>query len=336
MKKLIFTFIAALLALSVVKAVPEADLTIYKGVDITDINGLEDDEVWSKITPVAITNKFNYEEATVDGSYFKMFYTDEYIYVLVDITDDVHYPAWVAEDTKNEWLYDKVEVYFDVNDVLKDGKGPAYINGVMAAGHYQMAPFLKEDLYGVPHEPVNVIYGTLNGEVTMCYTLKGDNTGYTMEYRFPMYAFVNDKDEALSVEDFKALPNGLGFDVLIVDNDNDGAGRKRAVWENMGPDEPYTNMDNCGVVVFSDSEVGTGIETIKSDAGLKIYPNPVKDVLNVDGNISKIELYNIAGQSIKAIENSNQLNVSDLIKGLYIVKAYENGVYKGVSKITKE
>lgn len=337
MKKMIFTLLLVLSAVCIATAQVQADLTIYKGTDITEINGLEDDEVWSKVTAVPITNKFNYEQATVDGSYFKMFYTDEYIYVLVDVTDDVHYPAWIAEDTKNEWLYDKVEIYFDVNDVLKDGNGPAYINGYMAAGHYQMAPFLKEDHYAIPHEPENVIYGSLSGQVTMCYTLKADMSGYTMEYRFPLYAFVNDKEDELTVEAFKALPQGLGFDVLIVDNDNDGAGRKRAVWKNMGPDEPYSNMDNCGVVVLSNEEVGMGIntETILTNQ-LRVYPNPVKDILTIGGDADEIILFNITGQKMKAFKGNNPINVSNLPNGIYFIKAYQNGEYTGTSKIIKE
>lgn len=337
MKKLIFTFFAALLTSFMVKSQPQADLTIYKGTDIAEINGYEDDEVWSKVTPIMITNKFDNEEPTVDGSYFKMFYTDEYIYVLVDVTDDVHYPVWVAEDLKQEYLYDKVEVYFDVNDVLKDGKGPAYINGHMDAGHYQMAPYLNEDYYEVPYEPVNVVFGSLSGKATICYSLKMDYSGYTMEYRFPMSAFVNDTGSELNLQAFKTLPQGLGFDVMIVDNDNDGKSRKRAVWKNVGPVEPYSIMDNCGVVVFSDLEVGTGIENIGiEDNQLNTYPNPVKDILYVNGNVDKIELFNIFGQLIKTSTDENYLNMTDVIDGLYFVKAYENGIYKGISKVTKK
>jgi len=336
MKNLIFTLLATLLAVFAVKAQPQADLLIYKGVDI-EVNGLEDDEVWSKVTPVLITNKFDNEQPTVEGSYFKMFYTDEYIYVFVDVKDDVHYPVWIAEDTKNEYLYDKVEVYFDVNDVLKDGKGPAYINGHMDAGHFQMAPGLNEAYYEIPYEPTNVIYGSLSGKATICYTLKGVDLGYTMEYRFPMSAFVNDAGKELNLQDFKNLPSGLGFDVMVVDNDNDGAGRKRAVWKNVGPVEPYSDMDNCGVVVFSDAEVGNSIEnTTVSGDQLNVYPNPVKDILYTDGNVNKFELFNISGQLIKTSEGENNLNMSDIVKGLYLVKAYEDGVVKGISKVVKE
>lgn len=332
MKKVFFTLITACLTSSLFAQV-QSDLVIKKGVEIENINGLEDDEVWAKVPAVTIDKQFNYETYSLDA-YFKMFYTDENIYVLVDVTDDVHYPAWGAGDTKNEWLYDKVEVYFDINDVLKDGKGPAYIGGVMAAGHYQMAPFLKEDLYGVAHEPENIIYGTLNGEVTMCYTLKPGNTGYTMEYRFPMYAFVNDKGEEMDVDKLMNLPNGIGFDVMIVDNDNDGKGRKRAIWKNVGPTEPYSNMDNCGVVTLSPDDV-SGIEnsTIES---IGVYPNPVRSELTIDTKFDKVEFFNVTGQSVNVNQKGQTIDVSNLAKGVYFIKTYENGEVTGTAKVIKE
>lgn len=333
MKRLFITLITACFTASLVAAEVQSDLVIKKGVEIENINGLEDDAVWSKVPAVAIDKQFNFENATVEA-YFKMFYTDENIYVLVDVTDDVHYPAWVANDTKNEWLYDKVEVYFDINDVLKDGKGPAYIGGHMDKGHYQMAPFLKEDLYGVSHEPKNIIYGTLNEQVTMCYTLKAGNVGYTMEYRFPIYAFVNDKDEEMDVEALKNLPNGIGFDVLIVDNDNDGKGRKRAIWKNVGPTEPYTNMDNCGVVTLSDEEVSS-IENSTAQA-VNAYPNPVKSELTVGANFDTVEFFNVAGQAVKVKKEGTTIDVSNLANGVYFLKTYENGVATGTAKIIKE
>lgn len=331
MRKSIFTLLAVLFT-SVLVAQVSSDLVIKKGADL-EPNGLEDDAIWSMIEPVAITNVFNYEEPTVE-SYFKLFYTDEYIYLLIKVDDDVHFPAWIAEDTKNEWKYDKVEVYFDVNNVLKDGKGPAYTDGYMAPGHYQMAPALKEDTYGVPHEPKNVIYGSLSELVTIAYTLKEDNSGYVMEYRFPMYGFTNDQDAPLDVNAFMALPQGLGFDVLVVDNDNDGKGRKRAVWKNMGPDEPYTNMDACGVVTFS-PEVISGINNPRIPEG-RVYPNPVQDILTIDGDFDQVILTNLAGQQVKVAATSHKLDVSDMATGVYIMKTVREGIVNSISKITKE
>ncbi|GEM53656.1 hypothetical protein EB1_34460 [Empedobacter brevis NBRC 14943 = ATCC 43319] len=57
----------------------------------------------------------------------------------------------------------------------------------------------------------------------------------------------------------------------------------------------------------------------------KLYPNPVNDYLNFDGNfheqISTIEVLNTAGQLVLKSDNSvKQLNTSSLSSGVYIVK----------------
>lgn len=335
MKKLFFT-LAAVFAVVTLSAQITSDLVIKRGVDI-EPNGLEDDEVWSMIPPVEISNKFDGEEASV-SAYFKMYYTDEFIYLLVNVTDDVFYPAYVAGDTKQEWLYDKAEIYFDVNDVLKDGNGPAYINGYMAPGHYQMAPFLLEENVGSPFFPDNVLYGSLSKQVAICYALKLDEnfncTGYITEYQYPMEAFKNDRDESLDLNAFKNLPQGLGFDVIIVDNDNDGMGRKRAVWKNVGPVEPYNDMDNCAVVAFSNDNVSSINNA--SVSRVNVFPTIAKDLVNVEGGYERAEIISVSGQSVKVATGGATINVSDLASGLYLVKIYEDGALKGVSKITKK
>lgn len=331
MKKILSTLIAVFLY-TMLSAQVTSDLVIYKGTDI-EPNGKADDPIWSQVAAVPITNVFNYESPTVEA-YFKMYYTDEYIYVLVDVTDDKHYPAWLAEDIKNEWNYDKVEVYLDINDVLKDGKGPAYIDGNMAAGHYQMAPYLEEGAYGVVQYPDKVLHGTLRGLVAVCYDMKPEDKGYTMEYRFPMYGFVNDNEEDMDLDKFMSLPQGMGFDVLIVDNDNDGNGRKRAVWKNMGPDEPYSNMDNCGVVTFSPDDA-TSIGNVNS-ATVKVYPNPAAETLTIEGDFDKVVFTTVTGQQVKVINGTiNTLNICDLVSGIYVVETYQEGALMNVCKIVK-
>lgn len=66
-----------------------------------------------------------------------------------------------------------------------------------------------------------------------------------------------------------------------------------------------------------------------SKESVAIYPNPVKNVLNFSGtqSVTSIEIYNLAGQVVKKQEkiSSNQINLSDLAKGNYFVKAKING-----------
>lgn len=72
---------------------------------------------------------------------------------------------------------------------------------------------------------------------------------------------------------------------------------------------------------------------------VSIYPNPVKNVLNFNGakNISKVEVYNVAGQKVRSIENlsDNKIELSNLTKGTYIIRANVDGLVKSF-KFIKE
>lgn len=74
-------------------------------------------------------------------------------------------------------------------------------------------------------------------------------------------------------------------------------------------------------------------------ANVSIYPNPVKNVLNFNGakDISKVEVYNVAGQKVKSVENlsDNKIELSNLTKGTYIIRASIDGLIKSF-KFIKE
>lgn len=72
----------------------------------------------------------------------------------------------------------------------------------------------------------------------------------------------------------------------------------------------------------------------------KIYPNPVKDVLNLStsGTIENIEIYNVVGQLVdkRELNTTNaHINISNLNSGIYFVKAkIDNN--EGTYRIIKE
>lgn len=69
----------------------------------------------------------------------------------------------------------------------------------------------------------------------------------------------------------------------------------------------------------------------------KLYPNPVKDLLTIETtiSISKVTIYNIIGQEVKnSIGNNSQLDLTDLVDGIYVVKI-TNDTLNQVFKIIK-
>ncbi len=362
MKKILFLSVFAFMATSLFAQV-DADLVIKKGVDIA-INGIEDDAIWAVIDPVPIVKPFNSDPNNPLGAenptlgpagstYFKVFYTDTYIYLLVNVNDDVLVPYWNSVDFPNKpgdsWKYDKAEFYLDVNHVLKDGNGPAWNGGAQDAGHHQFAPYIAPIVTradGVStYDETDPVWGTIyentrdanfNGfseNNTYAFSQIG-TTGYVLEARFAISGLTNTAGDTFTAETLQNLPEGVGIDVTIADND--GAGRQRAVWMNDGPAESYNNMDNCGVAVFSTEELTVGLLNPKAPvATVSVYPNPVQSVLNVNGLFDRALIFNAGGQEVKSIGYGNAIDVSHLQSGLYIVHVYEKDVLVGVAKFTK-
>lgn len=69
-----------------------------------------------------------------------------------------------------------------------------------------------------------------------------------------------------------------------------------------------------------------------------IYPNPTTDVLNITkvSNKAKFEIHNAVGQIVKAGEiNNNQVRVSELVRGTYIITVSDKGVSENIKFIKK-
>ncbi len=80
-----------------------------------------------------------------------------------------------------------------------------------------------------------------------------------------------------------------------------------------------------------DEEASLSTENIDIIKGFSFYPNPVKNTLIIKSNeiITKLEIYNLVGQKliIKKLKDEKQINnldVSELSSGSYLIKAYAN------------
>lgn len=78
---------------------------------------------------------------------------------------------------------------------------------------------------------------------------------------------------------------------------------------------------------------------VKQDE-VSIYPNPVKDVLNIDlkTNQGNVKIFDLSGKVIKTatVNKSGSVDVSKLSKGMYMVEITTNGNTKVTKKIIKE
>tara|TARA_R110002073_G_scaffold279026_1_gene442835 strand:+ start:75005 stop:77668 length:2664 start_codon:yes stop_codon:yes gene_type:complete len=100
-------------------------------------------------------------------------------------------------------------------------------------------------------------------------------------------------------------------------------------WNNIDS-QSYFSEDCNYVLSVEDSEV---------TSEFSLYPNPSKDLLYVNGNVSElkeISVYNLMGQMVMIVkDNFNEINISRLSSSIYIVKLEtEKGI--GIFRIIKE
>ena len=81
---------------------------------------------------------------------------------------------------------------------------------------------------------------------------------------------------------------------------------------------------------------GVGIEEVNNKINVEVYPNPVLDILNVNGkNIKKVEVIDMNGRTVLTSERAGRINMSTLSEGVYMVRVTTG---KGVAteKIVKK
>ena len=60
------------------------------------------------------------------------------------------------------------------------------------------------------------------------------------------------------------------------------------------------------------------------------YPNPAKEKVTIDGiEAAEVQVYNTLGQLVKTVRNSNEIKISDLTEGVYLLRIRNA---KGVSQ----
>lgn len=97
-----------------------------------------------------------------------------------------------------------------------------------------------------------------------------------------------------------------------------------------GNTDIFINMNANNIYLLKEGE-GNNVIDEKLPDKISVYPNPANTILNIDSekNIDKIEIYNITGNLIFSINNVSEtplsVDVSKFSKGIYFVKAFNNG-----------
>ncbi len=112
------------------------------------------------------------------------------------------------------------------------------------------------------------------------------------------------------------------------------------VWQyNAGPTKAFRyECDHAGIVALLGNDP-CGLLSIDEHtlADLKLYPNPSTGIFKLDGVDVKgseveINIFNVFGELVKQVENSNTVDLSELAEGVY----YASIVFDGHSAVTRK
>jgi len=104
---------------------------------------------------------------------------------------------------------------------------------------------------------------------------------------------------------------------------------------------PYSDWDITHYhtdFIFTDDVVQCSLSTeALAQLDIKVYPNPTSDMLYIDteNTVQKIEIYNLQGRKV-LVSDQNQINVSGLSPGMYLLKITDENNLKFTQKIIKK
>ncbi len=231
MKRKIFTLLLCGFMGTMVMAQEARTGGVKKTATAPVVDGVIDD-VWATANTYSIDIPFLTETPTLGDpgtTTWKALWTDDGVYILLTVNDDVWYPSYATGG--NSWEYDKPEIYFDVNAEKVDAGGASGGNG-----HYQVAPAAELDkIDGTP----------TTGTDGVVYAFKVADPAWVAEYFIPFSKLLDKAGNDLDIF------SPIGFDVTIIDRDAPDPGRMRANWSNLGAiNESWNNMDGCGTVTL--------------------------------------------------------------------------------------
>jgi hypothetical protein len=200
------------------------------------------------------------------------------------------------------------------------------------------------------HENFTTIFGSVTAGQTYQITVKG-NTDGDYPNLFTVYIDWNRDGDFLDIGEEYQLPgeirNSTGADtkqlignILVPSDVTTGTTRMRVIKKYL----EYS--DSCNSVAGSFGDYGqaedysvnvTGLSNSEFDvANFSYYPNPVKNVLNLNyiANITEVKVYNLLGQEVASkMTNATdtQIDMSNLQSGSYLVKVITENQSKTIS-----
>lgn len=70
------------------------------------------------------------------------------------------------------------------------------------------------------------------------------------------------------------------------------------------------------------------------DSEIFIFPNPAKEKVMIEGvEATEVEVYNALGQRVKTVRGTNEIDLSGLVEGVYLVRIADIEGKKHVARV---
>ncbi len=293
-------------------AEPPVTITIPK-VAAIEIDGIEDDSFANlsenKIDKVA---QGTVADENDNSGYFKAAWDETNLYLLVDITDND--PTSYGNATKS-WENDGIEMFVDAKD-------RRYVGGArISAEQHQLR--INYDRMDENNEMVADQDGLGDHKMTIAQLAGG--TGFTFEIAIPWAGIFNgcyDDPVAAAAENVKAGYQ-MAFEISILDADQVDHRKSILNWaNNTGEDKAYTTNQYYGRIILGE---GVGVKNI-SEKISNIYYSSASQLVKFYNPAKEVAVYDITGKVVLKARNVNQLNVSTLRSGMYMIVADNESV----------
>ena len=232
-----------------------------------------------------------------------------------------HYPHWIAEgalDTGKIILFNNgvksANPYSEINIITPPTSGPGIYNKDI---NEFFGPINPDYVYSSPnntdfYSPILSSAQVLpNNNILSCEGTSGRffeidrNDTIVWEYINPVSAngILTQGEAAQTNNVFRVKKYGLDYAAFT--------GRDLSP---KPPIEKEYNLSNCNSLSVPQNPIQT----------LAIYPNPVKDILYINGSdlINKVEVYTNYGSKVKVSLNKNKLDMSNLSAGIYQIRIF--------------
>lgn len=258
---------------------------------------------------------------------YKVLWDDQFLYFLgVAVDDIVTDKAGIAAQSAPDWETDCFEIYWapsntqlpDMTEMIQVRL--AYANAANEDASSNVVNGWSEDGF------------TVSNFVTGARALS-DN-GWVAEGKFDLAALA-DAVKATNPDFEIGDGSVLGINIMAGDNDNTSLRENVGSWiDGMH----YNEADSSGVLKLLPLGENVAVKRV-NQANLNFYPNPVTRELHFTSGskIETVEIVNLLGANVLKAQNvNNQINVSQLKPGVYLVNYYSDGVLVASHKMLKK